>query len=153
MIIVATRTFIIEPGAVNGRSMETTFLDDDLFFINKAALLFRAPRRGDVVQAKGSNPGEVIIKRVIGLPGERLSIHDGSVFLVDEDFNETLLNEPYLNKEIRTLSTDQTATLYMPIPEQSYFLLGDNRPMSIDSRVTGAFHRSEIYGLIMKLPF
>jgi len=153
LVLLFTRTIIIEPGAVNGRSMETTFLDNEMFLVNKLALFFRTPERGDIVQAKGLDPGEVIIKRVIGLPGEELAIHDNHIYLIGADGSETLLQEPYLDEGVITLSVNGEPTRFTKIPDHAYFLVGDNRTMSVDSRASGAFHRSDIYGLVMKLPF
>ena len=133
--------------------MEPTFLDDDLFFINKFLLLFREPRRGDLVQVMDASTQKVLIKRVVGLPGEVLSIHNGKVFLVDELHQEQQLEEPYLDRFTRTMAADEKDTVYLPVNPNSYFLMGDNRPMSTDSRVYGAVHRRFIYGLVMRAPF
>lgn len=72
--ILCLRTFIIEPGVVNGLSMDETFIDDEYFIINKFSLLFREPKRGEVVQFFNKNNDEMTIKRVIGLPGEKVFI-------------------------------------------------------------------------------
>lgn len=153
VVVLLLRTFIIEPGVVNGRSMEKTFMDADFFVVNKISLFLRKPRRGDVVQAKGKDDERVIIKRVIGLPGEQIYLDKTGVYIFGVDGNKTLLNEPYLQTNIKTKSANGKPTLFVSIPKHSYFLLGDNRAMSGDSRVFGAFHRSEIYGVVRNIPF
>ncbi len=74
ILILIIRTFLIEPGIVDGRSMEPTFFDNNFFLVNKITLLMREPHRGDIVQALGPDHASIIIKRVIALPGESVSI-------------------------------------------------------------------------------
>lgn len=154
VVLLLIRTFIVEPGVVNGRSMEPTYLDDSLFLIDKLSLLLREPRRGEIVQAINPQDKTVLIKRVVGLPGERLAIRQGSLFLVSSDGTYLPLNEPYLLEGMmtRTPSGEQDI-VFLPVPENSYFLLGDNRPMSSDSRIYGSIHRSYIYGLVIDVSF
>lgn len=153
LLLLLVRGLFFEPGRVNGQSMETTFMDGDLFLVNKYVLLLRAPRRGDVVQATDPLSKHLVIKRVVGLPGERLAIHDGSIYLLGEDGTQTRLDEPWLSEEEWTQSAERTDATYMPILEHSYFLVGDNRDKSTDSRTYGAVHRSGIYGLVLNPPF
>ncbi len=153
VLLLFLRGFIVEPGRVNGQSMETTFMDGELFLVNKYLLLFRAPERGDVIQAIDPLSKHLVIKRVIGLPGERLAIHDGSIYVQNEDGTETRIDEPWLPDGEWTQSAQRTDETYMPLSAQSYFLLGDNRDKSTDSRAYGSVHRSDIYGLVLKPPF
>ncbi|MDG1949290.1 MAG: signal peptidase I [bacterium] len=153
IFLVLVRSFVIEPGRVNGRSMESTFTDNDVFFVNKYILLFHEPQRGDVVQAIDPLSGHIIIKRVIGLPGEQLSLRSGKVHLLKEDGSEILLQESWLSPSEWTSSPENTSEIYLPIPEYEYFLMGDNRNQSTDSRTYGPVHRNQIYGLVYKLPF
>lgn len=153
LLLLFLRGFIVEPGRVNGQSMETTFMDGELFLVNKYVLLFRAPRRGDIVQAIDPLSKHLVIKRVIGLPGERLAIHDGSIYLKNQDGTEARIEEPWLLEQEWTQSAERTDETYMPLPAQSYFLMGDNRDKSTDSRTYGSVHRSDIYGLVLTPPF
>lgn len=153
LVILIVRTFIVEPGRVNGRSMENTFLDNDFYLLNKTALLFREPRRNDVVQAHPNNEEKNVIKRIIGLPGERVSIHGGEVYLIDANENITKLDEPYLKPGVSTIVLDNPTYATLTIPPNYFFLMGDNRPMSGDSREYGLIHRAQIYGIVMTLPF
>lgn len=153
VLLLLIRGFIIEPGRINGQSMETTFMDNDFFFINKYTLLLRAPKRGDIVQAIDPLSKRLVVKRVIGLPGEQLSIHDGGVYLRDIDSTETKISEQWLDADEWTTSAEGNAQIYILIPEHAYFLIGDNRDHSTDSRVYGAVHRTAIYGLVINPPF
>ncbi len=152
ILIVLFRGFIVEPGQVNGRSMEPLYLDDELFFINKFSLLFTPPQRGQIVQlyVDGENKGTHVIKRIIGLPGETVYIKQNSVFIIDAKGNETKLEENYIPQGVLTKSSDGKATTYGPLEEHTYFVLGENRDDSIDSRSYGPVHRSYIYGLAFK---
>jgi signal peptidase I len=152
LVLLFARGFLLEPGRVNGRSMETTFIDSEMFIVNKFALLISPPKRGDIVQFKGEDVGEVVIKRVIGLPNEEVFIYHNSIHITDVDGNEFVLDEPYLDDWIVTKTESGKKEGWL-VPEQNYFLMGDNRPYSIDSRVYGSISRTEIYGLISKVPF
>ncbi|MDP3970212.1 MAG: signal peptidase I [bacterium] len=151
--ILITRSFIIEPGRVNGRSMEKTFIDDDIFFVNKLFLLTKKPRRGDIVQYINDINNEVIIKRVIGLPGEQVKIFNNHVYIITTAGEEIKLAEPYLDEYTLTKTPLGNNIIYPPIPENEYFLLGDNRGESKDSRYVGTINRSYITGSVIKLPF
>ena len=153
VLLLLIRGFVVEPGRVNGQSMERTFMDADLFLVNKYVLLLRAPQRGDIVQAIDPLSKHLVIKRVIGLPGERLAIHGGKVYLRGDDEMETLIDEPWLDDEEWTTSSNNRDEVYVPIQPQSYFLIGDNRDHSADSRIYGGVHRKDIYGLVIKPPF
>lgn len=153
IIILGIRSFVVEPTVVNGRSMEDTFLDSQVVLINKFTLLFREPRRGDVVQIYDAERNTFLLKRIIGLPGERVKISEGSVFIIDGSGNEQHLDEPYLKPYTFTQSRSHDTTIYDVIPKYSYFVLGDNRSASIDSREYGAIQRSAITGLATSWPF
>lgn len=152
-LALLVRGLIAEPGRVNGQSMEPTFYDGNLFLINKYVLLLRLPQRGDIVQARDPLTNRLVIKRVIGLPKEQLAIHDGTVWLRSPDGTEQAMKEPWLAHNEWSDPATGSSVVYLPVPEQSYFLLGDNRDHSGDSRVYGSVHRSDIYGLVMKPPF
>lgn len=152
-VLLFTRAFVVEPGKVNGRSMENTFIDEEVFLVNKFVLLFRAPRRGDVVQVYDISSGKLLIKRVIGLPGERIKISRGAVSIISQSGREEKIEEPYLKPNTVTQSLTRDTTEYETIQPNEYFVMGDNRPLSIDSRSCGAVHRSEINGLVMTVPF
>lgn len=147
-LIVFVRTFIVEPGKVDGVSMETNFIDNELFLVNKFALLFSPPERGQVIQIHREGTEHLVIKRVIGLPGETVTIKQNAVF-ISNGTEEWKLSEPYLDDGIRTRSASKDMEVYGPMASDEYFLLGDNRPNSIDSRYYGLIPRSWILGSVV----
>jgi len=150
--IMAVRTFLIEPGKVNGKSMEPNFIDQEVFLVSKFSLLFREPQRGDLVQVFEETTGELVLKRIIGTPGEQVLIRKNQVVIVSEQGEEAFLEEVYLAKETLTRGRSQGAETYEPLSEHSYFILGDNRQHSTDSRYYGEVHRNAIQGLVIELP-
>lgn len=144
--VLFTRLFIVNPGRVNGVSMEPTFRDGNVFFVNRFIYLFKQPERFDLIDLiNPEDPTKFFIKRVIGLPGETVTIKEGFVYITGVDGVVTKLDEPYLAQAIYTqLTLDQRAIVY--VPEDSYFVMGDNRPFSHDSRDMGPVHRGYING-------
>ncbi|MFA5933071.1 MAG: signal peptidase I [Microgenomates group bacterium] len=143
-ILMIIRVFIAEPHKVSGKSMVPNFQDGDYIITNKLATRSSAYQRGEIIILKNpQNPEkEVFIKRVIGLPGETLKLSDGKVYI-----NETLLNEPYLPQDLEThgegfLKDGDEITM----PADNYFVMGDNRKNSSDSRQFGLIPKSEIIG-------
>ena len=136
LIIVLTysiRIFVIQPYIVEGQSMEPTFSNNDYLVTEKVLFKMRAPQRGEVVIFHPpENPEINYIKRVVGLPGETVAIREGGVHI-----NGRKILEPYLvSKDTTALSRgkEYTATL----GSDEYFLMGDNRNHSRDSREIGA---------------
>ncbi len=142
---VLIRTFIVQPFYIPSGSMEPTLNVGDRLLVNKLSYHFHSPRRGDIVvfkkPADDTTPGITdLVKRVVGLPGETISARDGQVYI-----NGRLLPEPWLPR------VDQGVTTFpssipgcLPasgngcrIPAGEYFMMGDNRTDSSDSRVIG----------------
>lgn len=144
--------FILEPTEVNGRSMEDTLHNEDTIAIEKVSLLFHAPERGQVISLFDEHNNILLVKRVIGLPGEQVVIKNGRVTIVSPDGTETELDETYLKEGTITLPASGKEAVYPVIPEFEYFVLGDNRTRSTDSRIYGTIHRSDIIGVVRK-PF
>ena len=149
LLILFLRTLVIEPGRVNGVSMEPTYLDNQLFFINKFQLIFQSPKRGQIVQARKPGSDALLIKRVVGLPGEAVTIRENRVEITDERGVTTVLDEPYLGSGVVTLMPDSKPFTFPRLGPNEYFLLGDNRRFSGDSREYGAIPRDAIIGLVM----
>ncbi|MFH1286902.1 MAG: signal peptidase I [Candidatus Magasanikbacteria bacterium] len=148
-VLSVIRFFIFSPGSVNGRSMESTYLDNDFFLVNKFSYLFRPPERYDIVQVLQPDTGTLIIKRLVGLPGETISIRRGKVFVDKHDgFGQIELEESYLDPNTYTVLLYQQGALEFELEDNYYFVLGDNREHSTDSRVYGPVHRSKIIGNI-----
>lgn len=141
------RTFIVETGRVNGVSMEPTYIDNNTFYVNKFQLLFSEPFRGQIVQCKNLTENKLLIKRIIGLPGEVVHIHENKVSVTDKNGNEILLNETYIKKDAVT-KMPEGGSGDIPVPENHYFVMGDNRRESIDSRVYGPMPRENIIGSV-----
>ncbi len=117
--------FILIPGYIPSESMLPTLKVGDLGFANCLAYIFGDPKRGDIIVIRSDELGEVMIKRLIGLPGETVSFHDGNVYIDD-----SLLEEAYIAPDVRT----EAYVNEFIIPDDCYFLLGDNRECSFDSR-------------------
>ncbi len=131
-------TFLYQPVKVEGTSMLPRLEDQDRLFINKFAYHFEKIERGDVVVFYyPRDPQKSYIKRVIGLPGDDLRIDDGRVYI-----NGELLGEPYVPRRYRD-GRSQPETV---IPKGEYFVMGDHRSISSDSRDFGPVPRDLIYG-------
>jgi signal peptidase I len=131
-------TFLYQPVRVEGTSMLPRLEDRDRLFINKFVYHLSAIERGDVVVFRyPRDPEKSYIKRVIALPGDTLRIDHGRVYV-----NGNLLHEPYVPLEYR----DNRSLAEMVVPADSYFMMGDHRSISSDSRDFGPVDRSLIYG-------
>jgi len=137
-ISVLIIVFLYQPVRVEGTSMLPRLDDQDRLFINKFVYRFTAIERGDVVVFHyPRDPEKSYIKRVIALPGDRLRIDHGSVWL-----NGQPQPEPYVPEEYR----DSVSYPEIVVPANSYFMMGDHRCISSDSRSFGPVERSFIYG-------
>ena len=120
--IILTKVLLI--GTVSSSSMEPTLNVGNKVLVNGLAYAFEKPERGDIILFEFESLQLIFTKRVIGLPGEKISFKKGEVYINDE-----LLQEDYLEEEINTLSI-QTFV----VPKDCYFVMGDNREGSLDSR-------------------
>jgi signal peptidase I len=145
-IVAVIRTFLVSPFQVEGNSMLNTLEHKEYIIINKLAYYLGDPKRGDTVVFRPPNDHKKhYVKRVIGIPGDEVVIRGGKVYLRPAG-NETLteLPEPYLNEHNagRTYAhppnSGNTEIQRFTVPEEAYFLLGDNRQGSLDSRSFGA---------------
>jgi len=128
--------FTLESRQVDGSCMEPNLYTGQRVLVCKAAYWFGDPHRGDVIVfRKPGEPERVLIKRIIGMPGDRLEIQDGQVYIGDE-----LLEEPYIKE---STSSDYSS---IEIPMGHYFVMGDNRDYSSDSRSWGTMPRENIIG-------
>lgn len=144
-IIVPVRYFLIQPFYVKGASMEPNFYDHQYLIIDEISYRFAPPARGDIVVFRYPNdPRQYFIKRVIGLPGERMKLSRGKIVIYTAAHPDgaPLDESSYLG----VLQTGGEKDVKLG-PEE-YFLLGDNRPASLDSRVFGAVSRSFIVGRV-----
>lgn len=145
-VLLAVLLFIglhltIQDSVVNGQSMENTFQNGERVLVFKLAYKFSAPQRGDVIIFHPPIPStSPFIKRIIGLPGERVEIANGAVNVIEADGSKIILNEPYIKE-----SADYTYTSAV-IPPNEYFVMGDNRNESDDSHFGWFASRDEIIG-------
>jgi len=142
VVVIPIRVFIVSPFVVDGESMHPTFENLDYLIVDEAVYDFKAPARGDVIVFRyPGNPSIFYIKRIIGLPGETVSISKG-VINITAGGNSFPLPEPYIVNE------DATYTKNVTLNEGEYFVMGDNRPNSSDSRVWGPLPRKNIVGRV-----
>jgi len=163
IIIVPIRVFLFQPFFVQGASMEPNFEDSNYLIVNELGYKktafnldgkniftitpFKEPARGNVVVFRyPKNHAQFFIKRVIGLPGEKVQIKNGEVIIYNsENPTGTTLEEGYyLSKNVKTAG-DETITLN----DNEYFVMGDNRSFSSDSRYWGPVLDSEIIGKVV----
>jgi len=143
--IAFVRYFLFKPFYVKGASMEPNFFDKEYLIIDELSYRLRAPQRGEVIVFKyPENPKEYFLKRIIGLPGERIKVAEGQITIYNKEHPEgIILNEPYLSKDLPTVGERVTV-----ISENQYFVLGDNRANSYDSRRFGAVDKSMVVGRV-----
>lgn len=147
-IIIPVRYFLIQPFYVKGASMEPNFYDNEYLIIDEISYRFNNPKRGDIVVFRyPRNPQEYFIKRIIGLPGEKIQIKDSEVYIYNNDYSENIvLDEPYLSEETKTYSLTENI---IELEEDEYFIMGDNRNSSKDSRSFGPVNKSFIIGKVL----
>ena len=140
IIIIPVRTLIFQPFFVRGASMEPSFYNGDYLLIDELSYRFHEPQRGDVIVFRPpASPDQYYIKRIIGLPGEKVVINYGKVTVFDGS-KEITLDEPYISKD---LVTDSKEIVAKP---GEYIVFGDNRAHSADSRVFGSVPKKNIIG-------
>ena len=141
VIVVPLRLFIAQPFIVSGASMEPTFDNGEYLIVDELSYHLNDPARGDVVIFRyPKDPSQFFIKRVIGLPGEQVSISGGTLTVTKADGTSAALDESYvINKGNGTSATWR-------LGEGEYFVMGDNRPQSSDSRAWGPLPRNNIVG-------
>lgn len=136
LIYVLVRSFLLENYRVVGRSMDPTLEDDQYLAVNKLDYRLHEPQRGDIVVFHDPrDDGRKLIKRVIGLPGEVLEIRDGQVFIDNQRLEESYIH-----------ALGRYSYPPVPIPENHYFVLGDNRNNSSDSHNWGTLPKDKIVG-------
>lgn len=133
------RTFLIQPFLVRGASMEPNFSDGNYLLIDEITYRFREPQRGEAIVFRYPQDRRTFfIKRIIGLPGERIIIKNNQIVI-----GGVSLEEDYLSPEIKT-----SGNIDVVLGPDEYFVLGDNRYNSFDSRNWGKLMRKEITGVV-----
>ncbi len=141
IIVVPLRLFVAKPFIVSGASMEPAFDTGQYLIIDELSYRFNDPKRGDVVIFRYPNdPTQYFIKRVIGLPGETVHIERGEVSVTQADGTTLKLSESYI------VHHGNGADMNVKLKDGEYFVMGDNRPESSDSRIWGVLPRENIVG-------
>lgn len=148
-LILPIRLFLIQPFYVHGQSMEPSFHDADYLIIDKITLRLRKIERGEVVvfqyrPSDTSRKSRYLIKRIIGLPNERVKISDGAITLFTKEYPQgTRLREDFYEpRSMFGLFDDRE------LGDDEYYVLGDNRPVSEDSENFGPIHQKNIVGRV-----
>ncbi|NBD74167.1 signal peptidase I [Patescibacteria group bacterium] len=151
VIVIPFRMFIAQPFIVSGASMSPTFETGQYLIIDQVSYRFDDPERGDVVIFRfPEDPSKFFIKRVIGLPGETVEINGTDVVITDPETGESLrLEEPYV-----AAANGKNDFLTRTLDDDEYFVMGDNRSASSDSRVWGPVPERNVVGraLVRLLP-
>jgi signal peptidase I len=137
--------FLLQSVKVVGRSMAPTLHDADHYLLNRWVYLFRAPRHRDVVVLRDPSDNGFSVKRIIATPGDSLYFKNGSVYV-----NGRKLHETYLTAGTLTFINADVQDQLILCGKDQYFLLGDNRGNSIDSRTYGLVPRGNILGPIIR---
>lgn len=143
IIVIPIRMFVFQPFIVSGESMYPTFHNGDYLIVDEVSYRFREPARGDVVVFRyPDDPKRFFIKRIIALPGETVVFKNRSVYIENTDNPEGIkLDEPYLDQI--TIPGNKTT---ITVSADNYFVMGDNRGFSSDSRAWGELPRENIIG-------
>lgn len=164
LLAVGVRIFIAEPRYIPSSSMEPTLLIDDRLIIDKLSIRWQKPQRGEIIVFNPPNvevvpdASKVYIKRVIGVPGDRISITDGKVFVNDQPLNEPYIAAPpsyMLPTPDDALCSNcfrppnvqfKNNRFYFTVPAGNYWVMGDNRNNSLDSHAWGFLPEENLVG-------
>ena len=183
LIFLVIRTFLIQTFTIISGSMEKTLLVGDFLVLSKSAYGatipltdmrlpgYTAPKRGDIVVFRGHHEPIDLVKRLIGMPGDTLAMHDGKLYVDGDAVSEPYVrredpggdgNHPWMEWQTAYLTDSAAALPYYPtrdnwgpivVPSGNYFMMGDNRDFSLDSRYWGFVPRKDIKGRAVALYF
>lgn len=145
-IIIPVRYFLIQPFYVKGASMEPNFHDHEYLIINEILYRFDQPQRGDIIVFRyPKDPSQYFIKRIIGLPGEKIKFKDNKIYVYNDQLKNyvELSEEVYLSEDVETTHRGKSEFELGP---DEFFVMGDNRDASLDSRGFGPVPRRLIIG-------
>jgi len=138
VIVILIKIYVITPAVVVGDSMKGTVENDDWLLIEKISTSFLTLRRFDVVVVRDSNP-RFIVKRIIGIPGDILEYKNNALYINGEHIPEPFLQSGLITEDIAQVT----------VPAGKYFVLGDNRENSLDSRTMGFIGRDQMEGRVL----
>lgn len=142
LIVIPIRMFIAQPFIVSGASMEDTFHQGEYLIVDQVSYHFQNPARGDVIIFRYPvDPSKFFIKRIIGVPGDTIDINNSIVTITNDAYPDgVVLDEPYIKSMVVPQSVTET------LGDHEYFVMGDNRDKSSDSRSWGILQRNRIVG-------
>ncbi len=142
VVVLPIRMFIAQPFIVSGASMETTFSSGEYLIVDQVSYRFEEPERGEVIIFRyPKDPSKFFIKRIVGIPGDTINITGNVVTITNaENPDGVTLREPYIREMAPTAKITET------LGEEEYFVMGDNRNASSDSRMWGVLQRDKIVG-------
>ena len=143
-IFLIIYAFLMRPFQVSGESMFPTFKNNEYILTDLIGLRFSELKRGDIVVFKApTDEDKDYIKRIIGLPGDRILLEDGKVHVNEDPLDESI----YLTPDVQTYGGSfLQENEAIVVPEEHYFVMGDNRPYSSDSREWGFLSKKEVIG-------
>ncbi len=150
LIVLPIRFYVAQPFLVSGPSMEPTFMNNDYLLVDEISYRFQTPKRGEVVVFKRPNERKYLIKRVIGLPGETLELKGEKITVINaENPKGFLLDQSFLSY------AKSDFEMKAVLSAGQYFVMGDNRPVSYDSRYWGSIESKAIVGrpILRLFPF
>jgi signal peptidase I len=137
--------FIGQSVQVQGTSMYPTLADSGHYWLNRFSYLVNEPRQNDIVALKDPRDNTLEVKRIIAMPGQSVYLKDGRVYV-----NGKLLHEPYLPDRTPTYAYEKSANEFICIGRNAFFVMGDNRNNSTDSRTFGSVPRQNILGKVIE---
>jgi len=142
LIVIPVRMFVAQPFIVSGASMDDTFHSGEYLIVDQISYYFEKPERGEVIIFRyPRDPKKFFIKRVIGLPGDTVTIEDGKVEISNEKHPAGFtIDEPYIDE------MDPAPVMTRELGKDEYFVMGDNRNHSSDSRTWGVLQEEQIIG-------
>lgn len=147
VVVIFIRSFIITPVEVDGASMENTLHDGELLLLSKISYKVSDIKRFDIVVINKGN--DKVVKRVIGLPGDKIEYKDNKLYINDEEVADIYAKnttEDFNVKDICMVKENIETCTYDTVPKGTYLVLGDNRLVSADSRVNGFINENDIVG-------
>lgn len=145
IVVILIRTYIVTPVIVRGDSMNNTLKDGEVLFLSKITYQVSSIKRFDIVVVEDLD-SDLIIKRIIGMPGDKVEYEDGILYINDKIVKEEYID--YISENFNVNSICKITDLECDgiIPKDMYLVLGDNRKVSADSRVKGLIKREQILG-------